>query len=475
MTAERPPLVSPHDMVAGGLCSGCGACAGGLSEAKATLDWARDGQLKPAGPEPWMSRREDAFSSICPFSPRARDETRLGKDLFPDAPHVDPFVGRYRQTFVGHACEEGYRERGSSGGMVSWMAAELLRRGLVDGVAHVARARDGHLFRYVLSRTMEDLHRGAQSRYYPVEMSQVLREIARTPGRYAVIGIPCFIKAVQLLRAREPVFRSRIAFTIGLVCGHMKSRHLADSFAWEMGIEPDEMTEIDFRVKDVSRPANWYRARVGARDGTEREQDWWHLAGGDWGSGFFQNAACDFCDDVVAETADVSFGDAWVEPYASDGHGTNVVVVRSPEVLDIVREAIASGRIKLEEVDAEFVYQTQAAGFRQRREGLAYRLALRRSRGVRPVKRVAADAALLPLRRKLVYRSRRAISRWSDRMFLAARELRSRRLFLSWARLMIAIYDGLTYARGPLRRVFAMLPERVPSRASTSSAGDEEA
>lgn len=475
MVAERPSLVSPRDMVDAGLCSGCGTCAGGLSEVQARLDWGKDGQLKPVGPHGWMRRREEAFSSICPFSPRARDETRLGEDLFPSAPHVDPFVGRYRKAFVGYAAECAYRDRGSSGGMVSWMAAELLKRGFVDGVAHVARASDGRLFRYVLSRTLDDLHAGAQSRYYPVEMSQILREIASTPGRYAVVGIPCFIKAVQLLRAREPLFRDRIAFTLGLVCGHMKSRHLADSFAWQMGVEPDDMKEIDFRVKDVSRPANWYRARVGVSDGTEREQDWWHLAGGDWGSGFFQNGACDFCDDVVAETADVSFGDAWVEPYSSDGRGTNVVVVRSPEILDITSEAIASGKIKLDAVDAEFVRQTQAAGFRQRREGLAYRLSLRGSRRVRPVKRVEPDATAVPLRRKLVYRSRRAISRWSDRIFLAGRALRSRRLFLSWSGLMIAIYDGVTYSRGPLRHLFALLPERPLFRSRTSPLRDEQA
>ena len=33
-------------------------------------------------------------------------------------------------------------------------------------------------------------------------------------------------------------------------------------------------------------------------------------------------------DDVVTETADISFGDAWVEPYSSGGRGTNVIIVR---------------------------------------------------------------------------------------------------------------------------------------------------
>jgi coenzyme F420-reducing hydrogenase beta subunit len=105
------------------------------------------------------------------------------------------------------------------------------------------------------------------------------------------------------------------------------------------------------------------------RDGQVVQKDWWHLADGDWGAGFFMNNACNFCDDVVAETADISFGDAWVEPYSSDGRGTNVVVVRAPVVEKLITDAIQQGRLQLQAVDGAFVAQTQAAGFRQRREG----------------------------------------------------------------------------------------------------------
>jgi coenzyme F420-reducing hydrogenase beta subunit len=62
--------------------------------------------------------------------------------------------------------------------MVSWTAAELMRRGLVDGVAHVAPTGDpARLFAYRISRTQADLAAGARSRYYPVELSQVLAEM----------------------------------------------------------------------------------------------------------------------------------------------------------------------------------------------------------------------------------------------------------------------------------------------------------
>ncbi|WP_330970821.1 coenzyme F420 hydrogenase/dehydrogenase beta subunit N-terminal domain-containing protein, partial [Lysobacter sp. A3-1-A15] len=117
-------------------------------------------------------------------------------------------VGRFEAAYVGHVAEQDFRLRGSSGGMVSWVATELLRKGMIDAVAHVVAAeqpdREGRFFRYRISRSARDVRAGAQSRYYPVEMSEVLEAIAAEPGRYAVVGIPCFIKAVQLLRRKDP-------------------------------------------------------------------------------------------------------------------------------------------------------------------------------------------------------------------------------------------------------------------------------
>ncbi|WP_280807306.1 Coenzyme F420 hydrogenase/dehydrogenase, beta subunit C-terminal domain [Variovorax boronicumulans] len=187
---------------------------------------------------------------------------------------------------------------------------------------------------------------------------------------------------------------------------------------------------------------------LAARDGRTVQRDWFHPAEGDWGSGFFQNEACNFCDDVVSETADIAFGDAWLEPYTSDGRGTNVVIVRSAALQALVDRGIEDGRLAPSPVDADFVARTQAAGLRQRREGLAYRLSWHRT-GLRPVKRVRADARL-PWRRKLVYRTRAAISSGSRRLFALSRAARLPWLYLGWARAALALYHGLAYSRGRL-------------------------
>jgi len=222
---------------------------------------------------------------------------------------------------------------------------------------------------------------------------------------------------------------------------------MVESFAWQMGIAPEEIAAIDYRLKNPHRPANWYTAHVTRHDGSSETRDWWHLADGDWGAGYFQNSACNFCDDVVAETADISFGDAWVEPYSSDGRGTNVVIVRSQRLHWLVLAAMARGSLQLQQVDAAFVEATQAAGFRQRREGLAYRLSWPRL-GVRPRKRVAPGSTGISRRRKLIYIMRHQISAWSHRVFWLARATRRPGIYTAWARAALAIYQGLAYSRG---------------------------
>lgn len=460
-TRKPAARISPRDIVASGLCIGCGGCVAGAAGQGLRMRLDRYGQFKPDGPRDWLRRRDDGFSGVCPFSPAARDETELAAVRFPAAAHRNGLVGRYEAAFVGAAVEGDFRAHGSSGGLVTWFAAELMRRGLVDGVAHVvavdSAGQGGHpLFEYRISKDLPALRAGAKSRYYPVELSNILDTMRAVPGRYAVVGIPCFIKAVRLNCMRDPILQERIAFTLGLFCGHMKSARLAESFAWQLGADIEDVAGLDYRAKDACRPANWYRARISLRDGTTREKDWWDLADGDWGAGFFQNSACNFCDDVVAETADISFGDAWLEPYASDGQGTNVVIVRAPELLAIARDGIETGRISLTEVDENFVIATQAAGFRQRREGLSFRLAWPRL-AVRPDKRVAPRWRGLTRGRILIYAMRAGISAWSHRVFWLARRLHQPLIYLLWARAALSCYHGLAYSRGRLGRLIDRL------------------
>jgi len=459
MSSDELTRLSPRDLISSGLCIGCGNCVSQADSSVTHMQFDRYGNYKPIGAPKWLRQRSATLARTCPFSPLARSEDALALEQFPNAEHSDPLIGRFQSAYVGYVADEDFRERGSSGGMVTWVLAELLRKGMIDGVAHVVAAdpqTEGRFFRYRISRTEEEIRAGAKSRYYPVELSAVLRTIRCVPGRYAVVGIPCFIKAIQLLRREDAVIRERVMFTLGLFCGHMKSARFVESFAWQMGVSLDEVQQVEFRLKDPNRPASWYTAQLTLRDGRVVKKDWWHLADGDWGAGFFQNSACNFCDDVVAETADISFGDAWIEPYSSDGKGTNVVIIRSPALEKIMVNGIKERRLKLDAVDSAFVEQTQAAGFRQRREGLAYRLSWPH-KGLQLHKRVLPNDRTLSIRRKLIYRMRFWISAWSHRIFWVARLIHLPELYLRWAFAALTVYHGLAYSRGKLGQLMEKL------------------
>jgi hypothetical protein len=54
----------------------------------------------------------------------------------------------------------------------------------------------------------------------------------------------------------------------------------------------------------------------------------------------------------------------------------------------------------------------------------------------------------MPWRRKLIYRMRAAITRWSRRLFAAARWAGARSLYVRWARGALSLYHALAYSRG---------------------------
>ncbi|MCG6137608.1 MAG: Coenzyme F420 hydrogenase/dehydrogenase, beta subunit C-terminal domain [Nostoc sp. LLA-1] len=401
MTEETLELVNLFKTVVdGGYCIGCGACASvNNSPIKMKLDEYEQFKATLA-PYTNHSSLNTSVLAVCPFSDKSLNEDQISQELFSKNCEYHNKIGYYLATYAGYISEDDFRARGSSGGFVSWIATQLINEKLVDGVIHIHQRHpteeDSRLFKYDLSLTEEDIRSGAKSRYYPVEMSKVMQLIRDRPGRYAIVGIPCFIKAVRLLMRQDTVIAERIKFCIGLVCGHLKSTAFAKAFAWQSGIEPNNITSIDFRKKLPNAPANQYGVEVmGIKDGksitlTSPVRDFYVR---EWGLGFFKYKACDYCDDVVAETADISIGDAWLPQYTKDSQGTNVVVVRNPVLYHLLEQAKISGRLRLEVLDPEEVVKSQAAGFRHRHDGLAYRLFLTDNKGEwRPLKRVKPEA-----------------------------------------------------------------------------------
>lgn len=414
-----------------GFCIGCGACACAApdtfrisSTPIGTLTASIRSSVEGIG------RRNDSMASaVCPFSEDSLDEDHISAEVFDASSRRSAELGSYLACYAGHVNEGDFRVLGSSGGLTTWLLAELLSSGMIDAVVHVRELDrpDGRLFGYGISRTRDDLLSGTKSRYYPVEMSEVLDIVKGTPGRYAVTAIPCFAKSIRLLCKSDPILNERICFVVGLVCGHLKSRFFGDFFAWQLGLESRDIASMDFRKRLPGRSASQYGIEFTTiEEGTSvrRSSPMSRLYGSDWGLGYFKYKACEFCDDVLAETADVTLGDAWLPEYEADWQGTNVVVVRSARVLNVLEKGIAEGRIALDRIEPGKVAESQRSGLRHRREGLAVRLAmLDNANQWRPKKRVKpSEASSLVTRRAKVYASRYRLVQRSFDAYQAALE-----------------------------------------------------
>lgn len=421
-----------EETITRGICIGCGACSAATGEAvKVTLGRTRLYEAELEGvPEEALR----VASRVCPFSDESPNEDQLGAP-HPDADMVhDTKLGTYSWTFAGRVADEEYLKGSSSGGLASWLTQRLVSADLVDSVVSVGRtagAEGEELFRFGASENpaREDARK---SQYYATTMADALAQVMQTPGRYAIVGVPCFIRAARALARENETFGTRVQYFVALVCGHFKTHAFADSLAWQAGVHPNDVQAVDFRVKDGARTANDYDFAVKSRKTAETTQvPMRELLGGNWGHSAFQPEACNFCDDVVGETADVSFGDAWLPEYTPYSFGTNVVVSRNRTIDALFRDAAESGELHLFEESADRVADSQAGGFRHRREGLAVRLADDLKAGLSvPRKRVAPTESAVSERRAALIRQRRKMAHESHSVFEQALEADDLSLYL---------------------------------------------
>lgn len=414
---------SPMDVdqvTGGGFCIGCGACAVGvpdigIADTPLGLFEARR-----------LGSGDTTHADVCPFS-SLKDEDYFGRKLYGQGSRFDRRVGYYREIYGGHVAESEYRRNGSSGGLVTWVLSRLLAEGDIDAVIHVgSTGRRDDLFAFRISETQEDIASNAKSRYYPVHMDQVMEQVLNSDKRFAFVGVPCFVKAVRLLAEANPVIAERIRYCIAIFCGHLKSKSFAEMIAWQQNVPPSDLVGINFRAKSATGTANRYGVQVTRRSnqgGTQLSPvQTRELFGMDWGLGYFKPKACDWCDDIAGETADLACGDAWLPEYVGDPAGSNIVVVRHPRIAELIAAGIDEQRLALTPQTVDAVYRSQAGNYRHRQEGLSVRIAAAEANNEwHPPKRIRPDSFQVSEKRKKIYAFRGVLAKRSHDIFHEAK------------------------------------------------------
>lgn len=404
-------------------CIGCGACA--ITNHTISIKRNQYG-LKTANYND-STKFSSKDNSVCPFS-TSSDEDALGKQFFSQTSKIqyDRKIGYYLSLYAGNITNNQMRMNTSSGGILSWLASYLLENNLVDGIIHVKSTDSSpDLFKYTLSTSSQEILNRGKSRYYHVSFEDI-KDLLNDPklvGRYVFVGVPCYIKAMRLLSEEIPRLKSQIIYYFALFCGHMKTSAFAELLSWQQGIHPNDLKSIDFRVKNLTGLSSRYSVSAESKRGKKVKDKSYRLYGSDWGLGFFKPKACDWCDDVSGELADITFGDAWLPEYTDDSLGTNILIVRNALLDTILREQSGFNLLNVTEISKDKIIASQAGNYRHRHEGLSIRIEVADEQKIwHPKKRIRKADYEVSTSRKGLYLVREEIAQKSHKYFLEAKE-----------------------------------------------------
>ena len=355
------------------LCSSCGVCTGicpvGCLEMKDTPT----GEYRP-------ELINDACTQcglcekVCPFG-SGPNEDRIATELYAGIYGIQKTSrgGYVLESVCGGLSDQELRLQRTSGGLGVWLLAKLIESGTVDRVVSVRSCPDSdRLFEFAEFSTPEDVFSSTRSCYYPVELSECLKKIRESSLRYAVVGVPCMMKAVQKARLLNKKLAENIAVTVGLVCSCQKTKHFAEYLIRKSDIDPRQAVGFSFRVKDGKTDAdNCLMVRINMADGTEKtvlHEEYAKM----WSGGLFSMKACGFCDDHFAETADVALMDA---KHLVDPQGTTVALVRTPLLRELLQQGIKSRELLVERISLQQALDCQNGCDHWKRAGTACMLA----------------------------------------------------------------------------------------------------
>jgi coenzyme F420 hydrogenase subunit beta len=373
-----------EDVINNKFCIGCGVCQAIDSSFEISMNKYGEYSASMNGVR---SSSIDEASEVCPFS-STLNETDLANETFSNM-NINEHVGSYDSLYAGFSYKD--RNTGSSGGIITHLLKSMLEHDEIDYAVVVSQKNNqsirGLEFSFKVVSSPEDLTSCSTSFYYPVTYAKILEFILDNPGRYAITGVPCFNKALRLLRRKNPIYDERIKYQFGLVCGQMKSSLYFEYLLRKSGAN-GAIDSANFRKKSDGRADEYYFEAT-----TNKKKEIFQLSnrkiGINWGMGLFKPKACDYCDDIFAETADISVMDGWLPKYVGDGKGTSLVVVRNKDIGRIIKKELKDMKLSLESVNVDAIIESQQGGINHRRKGLSYRLFI--AKGWLPIKRIHAS------------------------------------------------------------------------------------
>lgn len=331
-------------VISSGMCIGCGACEMADSSVRVSLN-PRKLIYEPETPG------SQSAADVCPAV--SVDYEGLQRYLFPGEA-IGPF-GVVRSVHLSQSTNSDRNVKASSGGLIKELLRSLLASGDIDGVIALDHV-DGIEFAARLVTDVDDVDSLPGSIYHNLKQTPALQLLRDTPGRLALVAIPCQLEGLYAWVSRQaPELREKLVLTVGLLCGWQYSHHSIQAMGEYLGYDPATITDISYRG---GGPVG--KLTVTTRDGQQfsasRRVDFGYQVAFDR---HFNTTRCHVCINHSNFLADLVVGDAWLPSTVFTKTGISLVICRTEFAEESLQRLVDSGSCVSIQVSEEEIRESQ--------------------------------------------------------------------------------------------------------------------
>ena len=326
-------------------CMGCGACA--VVCPVNAIEIVRS--------HTYLAKVNNSKCNSCQLCLTVCPVIRSSKSMMKDVSTLESLIGSYRKVLLAKSTSRQMKDRGSSGGVVTTLLVSAYEQKIIDGALLVVTDNCAPP-QYFLATAKNQIVRGLGSKYLIFPYSKGLKLFSQMNGKYAVVGLPCQIKALRKIMNLDRAMKDKIVLLVGLFCGRGIDLNSSNFMMKILG----KRGNIIGSVREGNSQSSGI-LRVFLSRGQEIRE--YSIPFETWAkytlpSFFFMPAACLYCTDHTAEEADISFGDAW---HIKNDDNKSLMIVRTKGGEAVLDKAVESGSLKTKEISPFLAVYSQSS------------------------------------------------------------------------------------------------------------------
>lgn len=325
------------------ICTNCGTCAGVCPAEALEMVETPGGQMLPR-----LDTERCINCGLCHrVCPQINISARMKKHL------ANPYIGHIQSAYLGEASDPMIASIGQTGGLARTLLASALELHLSDmAVCVMDNPKEPLRPVAILANTPEEVLKSSRSKYCPISVNVLIREIMKSNLRIAFLGLGCHMQGLQLAMEILPELQRKIVLKIGLFCDRVLSYTAANYLVRCAKTTSQNVAAFDYRHKAWRGwPGD---IRVVTHDGNVRNVSRYQRINS---RGAFTPIHCRLCIDKLNALSDISIGD----PYgvAEGKQVPTAAIVRTEVGQNLLLAVQKAGKIILAPAQAKAIIKYQ--------------------------------------------------------------------------------------------------------------------